>query len=152
VDPITPLPPLCRVAFHATPSCALCWQASLSSRKCFMCCWLFAVMSSAASVGDTTITVVGVVAWPLGSTIVITATEYDPSQTERVTVTGVTAGDGSTVLSITPPLQFGHVAVTVEGVALAAAVGLLSRSITVTGCVRRRATTPPSLGTASHRA
>ncbi len=81
--------------------------------------------------------------WPVGAEIVITPTDYDVSQVERVTLSAVAVnGDGTTTLSVAPALAHAHTAVVVNGHTMAAGVGLVPRPITVTGAgheVRARA-------------
>jgi hypothetical protein len=92
-------------------------------------------LSATVAVGATSLTVVdSVLDWSVGATIVITPTEYDSRQREEVVISSVTAGlSGSTVITFSPPLQHKHIATAVTGGVLAAGVGLVSRSITVSG-------------------
>jgi hypothetical protein len=55
---------------------------------------------------------VGAAGWAPGDSLALASTDYDPYQTERLTVTGVTGSR----LSVTPPLRFMHFGQVTEGV------------------------------------
>ncbi len=92
-------------------------------------------LAATAPAGATFLVVNTTVDWAAGAQVVVTPTEYDSSQTERVTVTSVTPNaDGTTTLGVAPPLAFTHVGLVVDGQkGLAAGVGHLPRGILVTG-------------------
>jgi hypothetical protein len=51
-------------------------------------------ITKTAFVGDTTLSVdQDVSAWPVGGDLVISSTDYDPNQAERLKITGVSNGD-----------------------------------------------------------
>ncbi|RHY27857.1 hypothetical protein DYB32_006482 [Aphanomyces invadans] len=68
--------------------------------------------------------------WAIGDSIVITTTDFDPTLTERRTITGFR----STCVEIDSPLQFMHYGAYTQGVDQRAEVGLLSRNIQLVGC------------------
>eukprot|EP00271_Cylindrocystis_brebissonii_P014265 TRINITY_DN35570_c0_g1_i1.p1 TRINITY_DN35570_c0_g1~~TRINITY_DN35570_c0_g1_i1.p1 ORF type:complete len:1629 (-),score=236.92 TRINITY_DN35570_c0_g1_i1:1352-6238(-) len=90
----------------------------------------------------TTITVddVGAASWPVGSTIVISSTDYDYDQAEQVVITKVVKGTNSVNLTFSQPLKYmhwGNPGSLPDGfggfVDQRAEVALLSRNILITG-------------------
>ena len=97
---------------------------------------LWSKLAATAVSGADTLVLVDAVDWPVGATVVVTPTEYDNRQAETVTITAVTrtaGGNGTTSITVTPPLQFRHAGETVAGQRLSAAVGLIDRGITFAG-------------------
>jgi hypothetical protein len=94
-------------------------------------------LAAAAPAGATNLTLAEPVDWGVGDEVAITPTEYDNAQVEAVVVAAVSP-DGRTI-ALRTPLAFAHGAQVVPvasrpaGVTLAAAVGLLSRSVQVRG-------------------
>ena len=92
-------------------------------------------LTATAAVGATSFTVSdSITDWTVGATIVVSSTEYDPTQREQLTITAIS---GKTV-TFTPKLAHSHYAGNVDysatgNVFFAAKVGLLDRSIVVRG-------------------
>ena len=91
-------------------------------------------LASTVTPGNTTLSIIDTVSWPVGSTIVITPTGYNSRQAETMTVTAVVPlTGGGTSITFTPPLLYRHAGEVVSGQRLAAGVGLVSRGIVFTG-------------------
>lgn len=92
-------------------------------------------LASTASIGDTAILLEQAVSWQVGDEIVITPTEYDPTQLETRVITSIT--NGGTRIAFNAALQYRHFAGTInlseKQIPLAAAVGLLTRSVVLEG-------------------
>ena len=92
-------------------------------------------LAATAAVGATSFTVSGSVAdWTVGSSIIVSSSEYDSKQREQLTVTAIS---GQTI-SFKPALNHSHFAGNVDysatnNVFFAAKVGLLTRNIVVRG-------------------
>ena len=100
-------------------------------------------LETTAGVGDTELMLASAVGWELGSTIIITSTEYtressDPvfeSQHRQEETRRITSVSGK-FLTLDRPLEHRHFAGAINGtngLTLAAHVGLISRSIVVSG-------------------
>ncbi|RHY70130.1 hypothetical protein DYB38_001596 [Aphanomyces astaci] len=68
--------------------------------------------------------------WAVGDSIIITTTDFDPTLTERRTITGFR----STCVEIDSPLNYMHYGAFTQGIDQRAEVGLLSRNIQLVGC------------------
>ncbi|XP_066530272.1 fibrocystin-L-like [Hoplias malabaricus] len=94
-------------------------------------------LSSTASAGSISISLLDPVDWKAGDQIVLSTTSYDPGQTETRTITSVSS-DGLT-LTLDQPLSYTHIGenYTVTGTSqsyrLSGDVGLLSRNIKIIG-------------------
>ena len=92
-------------------------------------------LSTTVTPGATTLTVSGSIAdWTIGSTVVLSSTEYDTRQREQVVITAI---QGSTI-TFTPALVYRHFAGLIDysatsTVSFAAKVGLLTRNVVIQG-------------------
>jgi hypothetical protein len=96
-------------------------------------------LASSSAVGNTSITLLQPVQWPVGSLIEIASGSRDPSKEERATITAVSA-DGKT-LTLSSPLIYPHVSVVTSqtsnnqtrSVPEQDEVGLLTHNLNITG-------------------
>ncbi|OQR92360.1 transmembrane protein [Achlya hypogyna] len=83
------------------------------------------------AIGTSCIAVAAPVDWVVGDVIVVTTTDYDPTFTERRTITGFGTGG---CLKLDQPLVYNHFGEITEGIDERAEVGLLTRNIQFKGC------------------
>lgn len=94
----------------------------------------WARLAATAARGATTLQLdrpVEAAGWAAGDELALASTDYDPYQTERVTIKAV--GGGGRLLQVSPPLRFMHYGEVTLGVDERAEVALLSRSVRIMG-------------------
>lgn len=110
ISPLRPTPhqPAALLQLHGAKGLALPW----------------ARLAATATKGATALQLgsdAGAAGWSVGDELAVASTDYDPYQTEHVTVTAV--ADGGRSLQVAPPLRFMHFGEFTEGVDERAEVG-----------------------------